>query len=464
MRDLPSLLNEALQFHRAGKLDLAERGYRRILKRDPASAQALHLLGRLKAAQSDVAQAIDWMRQAVASAPDYVEAWNDLGNVLLEADELDEAQEAFQRVLDRRPGDKVALSNLGIVEKHRKRYAEALSCFEASLESDPRYVSAWLNRGFTARLMENWAVARDSFRRALEIDPGNVDILCELALTHRMGQNHEAAVTAYRLILDRDPNRFEAYKHLGLTLYKLDRIDEAAEVFAAWRDKDPADPFAEHMANACAGTATPSCTSNAFIKTLYDEFAAFFDKNLAQLNYHIPEQIEAVARRQKDRAQRLLTILDAGCGTGRCGPLLRPYAGELIGVDLSPRMLARARLLNVYDRLVEDDLVACLTREAERYDLVVAADTLIYFGELRAPLDAARVALCPGGRLIFTVECGDEGQTYRLLPHGRYTHSAGYARSALEEAGLEVESVDTVFLRCERDQPVHGWCVEARKP
>ncbi|QNB00305.1 methyltransferase domain-containing protein [Massilia sp. Se16.2.3] len=73
-----------------------------------------------------------------------------------------------------------------------------------------------------------------------------------------------------------------------------------------------------------------------------------------------------------------------GCGTGLCGPVLRPRSRTLTGVDLSERMLARAAETGLYDSLACADLQAYLDSCHGDVDLVMAADVLVYFGDLAA--------------------------------------------------------------------------------
>ena len=137
-----------------------------------------------------------------------------------------------------------------------------------------------------------------------------------------------------------------------------------------------------------------------------------------------------------------LDVLDAGCGTGWCGPLVRPYARRLTGVDLSPAMVQRAEDRQVYDELVVAELTEYFRGAAGRFDLIISADTLVYFGDLKEVLSAAADALRPGGFLVFTVErAGDDCPSvsgFHLQHHGRYCHAEEYIRTALRDAGLAV--------------------------
>ena len=159
-----------------------------------------------------------------------------------------------------------------------------------------------------------------------------------------------------------------------------------------------------------------------------------------------------------------LDILDAGCGTGLCGPLLRPYAHKLVGVDLSAKMLVKAAGRQTYDDLVRYELTEYLNHQNETYDVIASADTLCYFGKLESVFLVAARSLKPGGILAFTLEdAGDEGPDPRLNSHGRYAHNRSYVKAAIDEAGLDIHSVISVILRNEGKQPVSGHLVVAKK-
>jgi predicted TPR repeat methyltransferase len=145
--------------------------------------------------------------------------------------------------------------------------------------------------------------------------------------------------------------------------------------------------------------------------------------------------------------------------------LLRSRARRLTGIDLSPGMLAKARERQVYDDLQEAELVAFMRAHPASYDVVISADTLVYFGVLEDALQAAAGALRSGGTLAFTLESGpaNSAEKFRLHPSGRYTHGEAYARECLAAARLEVLAFERGVLRKEGPADVAGHVIIARK-
>lgn len=427
-------LNLARDLHRSGRLKDAEALYRKLLEAIPDWPDVLNLLAILRVHRSHEDDAVELLQRAVAIDPDYAAAHNNLGNVFKLLGRLDEAEAAYRRVL----------------------------------ELAPEHADAWNNLGLVYRIQDRPEDAEKALRRAIQANPELVDAHYNLgALLHSQSRPEEATESLQR-VLALNANYRLAYNILGPLLYLLGRRDEAAEIYRRWLKLSPDHPVALHMLAACTGEDIPERASDHYIRTLFDGHAGSFDENLIeQLHYRAPQLVADVLERCYGAADAGLDVLDAGCGTGLCGPLIKPHAGSLVGVDLSPKMLAEAERRAVYDELVEAELTAFLQAHPDAYDLIVSADTLCYFGQLTDVSRAAAGALRPGGRLVFTVErLADTDGTagFALTESGRYAHSEDYLRATLNAAGFTVEALDRADLRKEGGRSVSGVVVTAMMP
>ncbi len=146
------------------------------------------------------------------------------------------------------------------------------------------------------------------------------------------------------------------------------------------------------------------------------------------------------------------------------GPLLRRFARTLTGVDLSSGMLAKAHERGVYDELAVEELVSFMRARPETYDLIVSADTLVYFGDLDSVISAAPVSLRAGGWFVFTLETlSRDTDDFVLNPHGRYSHRCEYVASTLKQNDQTISHLEPVVLRLENKQPVSGFLVIAQR-
>jgi len=130
-------------------------------------------------------------------------------------------------------------------------------------------------------------------------------------------------------------------------------------------------------------------------------------------------------------------------------------------------MLKRAGVRKLYDDLILGELTAFVGAAPAAWDLVVSADTLVYFGDLAPVMAAALRGLRPGGHLVFTVERASEAeapQGFRINPHGRYSHTEAYVRRVLSASRLEPRRLTHVHLRLELKKPVEGLLVVAARP
>jgi predicted TPR repeat methyltransferase len=435
-RDEAVTIAVLLQQH--GRLAEAGELFTRVLADEPAHARALHYAGVLAHQQGRTADALALIERSLSSDAEQPDAFNNLGIILQAAGRLDDAVGAYRKAIALNPAHANAHSNLGILLKAQGQPVEAEAAYRAAIALEPDHVDAYTNLGILLNALNRTEEASRCFSRAITLRP-----------------HHP-----------------EARKLLALAHCALGETDRAVAIFEEWLAEEPDSPIARHMLAAVSRANVPSRASDAFVVQTFDRFAASFEQKLERLAYRAPALVAATLEEALGTAAgKTLDVLDAGCGTGLCGPFLAPRARTLSGVDLSDGMLALAREKGLYDRLVCAELTAFLSDSPERFDVIVSADTLVYFGDLREALSAAAAALRPGGWVVFTLEHAasaapapaDSGAGYRLESHGRYTHERGYVERALGEAGLEPD-IREAELRLEGGIPVAGLVVRAKRP
>ena len=413
------------------RLEAADELYRRILALAPDHPDASNFRGVVAFRLGRQAEAEALIRRAVELAPDYADAHLNLGNVLQHQKRAEEAMTCYERALALRPDLADAHNNLGNALQQQKRYEEAVSRYERAIALRPDMADAHLNLGRALEALDRMAEALDAFRQAVLLRPFHAD----------------------------------SYRSLGWVLYGQGRIDEAAEVYRKWLSFEPDNPLAAHQLAGCTGHEVPARASDAYVQTLFESFAGTFDKVLESLQYRAPALVAQAAAEVLGPPAARLDILDAGCGTGLCAEHFKPFARRLVGIDLSLEMLKRAAMRKLYDELFMGELTGYVGAEPAAWDLVVSADTLVYFGDLTGAMVAARRGLRPGGHLMFTLERSDESlpEGFKINPHGRYSHTEAYVRRVLAAAQLEPRSIEPVHLRLELKKPVEGLLVVAER-
>jgi predicted TPR repeat methyltransferase len=433
------VLLDAMTCVRDGRLDEAESLLGELLAEQPQQPDALHLLGVCRHERNDPESAQRLIREAIrswpAGDPQICVPWNNLGNVLVESGQPDDAVEAYR----------------------------------AALAAQPEAAGTWTNLASLLRRLGRLDEAERAARRAVAAATGDphahftlARVLIEAGDVHGGLQAHALGVTlAPRDVVGRE----EVLRSLAV----LGHRDEAAVLWGEWLRERPDDPVAQHHHAASVGRPPPRAT-NAYVATVFDDFAASFDAKLTKLQYRAPELVVQALTELLDESD-WGTVVDLGCGTGLVGSLLRPRTGRLVGVDLSTGMLERARRRRVYDELVRAELVSFLHGRQASFDVVVAADVLCYFGVLDDVISAAAAALRPGGVLAFTVEAldteqgdGPDGRSadWSLALTGRYAHAPRYVADAM--TAFDDVAIERCELRTEAGRPVAGLLVVGRTP
>ena len=251
------------------------------------------------------------------------------------------------------------------------------------------------------------------------------------------------------------PDDAPELRELGELAHIVGKRLEAREAYEAYLKLVPYDAEVRHLLTSLRDERPPARVPNECIRQLYQRFSSFYESNMCgELGYEGPAHLSAVIEEALgDRTD--LNVLDLGCGTGLAGLALQHRARRLIGVDLSPEMIKQAKARGIYDELHVAEVTDWLTRTTETFDLIVACDTFIYFGDLGPVVGLAAGRLAEGGVIAFSVERAEAG-SHRLTDNGRYVHHPSHLDAAARQADLGVRSRRQALIRMEYGTPVDG--------
>ncbi|HAP75858.1 MAG TPA: hypothetical protein DCR14_07210 [Acidimicrobiaceae bacterium] len=392
-------------------------------------------LARAALAAGDAVAAVELLQGAVEGGQTRLTVVHDLVRALHQAGRVDEAVVLLQRLVLAAP--QRADLHLQLVRMlHRAdRAAEALVAARHGCAAHPAHHDLWLARESMARTTGRWVDAREAGERLIELLPDDPDVWRRLAIAAR----------------------------------HVDDDELMGRALDGWLAAAPENPSARHLHAAHRGERLERADAH-YVTALFDSYADRFEEHLAELGYKAPELL--VRRVAALLSAPVQAAADLGCGTGLVGAALvsgglRPSVDSLVGVDLSPGMVSKARKRDCYDELVVGELTAFLDGRPGAFELLISADTLIYIGDLRPVFVAAARSLRAGGVLAFTIEtpepdgAGCDSAGYALTRSGRYVHHPSWIQRQLAACGFVEVQVEPCVLRFEERREVHGVVVTA---
>lgn len=458
--------------------------YTMALDQNPHYAQAHNNLGSIYAAKNEYHNALLHYKKAVHAEPDFAAAHFNLGLLLLQHQELNAAQTQFNNVITLNPGQIEAQFYLGLLFLEKNELAEAEQAFQAVLALNSEHVEALTNLGVIALKKDKKQEAIDYFSKALALDNEQLDARNNLAATFMHHDLFENALMHYDVLLQKEPDNLEYLYNSGVAQMALGHLNEAilffeqllqlqprhapalnnmAAIFLRLEQRDkareflekalainPDDAVSKHMLHALTGNSSHAQTTPEYAANLFNNYALYYDKHMQeQLHYSIPK---FVARTLYDL--QLPTdnkTLDLGCGTGLTGVVLSEFSSELIGVDVSEKMLAVARNRGIYSQLVCEELGAFLHQDKRQFNLIVAADVLPYFGSLDDLFKAVKKHMEPQAYFLFTTEISDT-KPWKLEISARFSHHPDYLSELANSIGLQVLKAEKIPARLQNQR------------
>ena len=220
-----SLFETALQFHRAGQLERAERLYRRVLDQTPQHGDALFMLSALAVQSGRREQAAALLERAIRVDPSNAFYFSSLGDVYRSLGRRREAAPMLLMAIARKPDFAEAVASLALTFEEQGYLDAAAACYERARALDPNLVRA------ASQPATNGSAGSTPAEPGTEAGMPPAQLIGALAETLRLAGRADDASGWYRVALELEPRMANAYAALGAIHADAERFDEAIADF-----------------------------------------------------------------------------------------------------------------------------------------------------------------------------------------------------------------------------------------
>jgi len=229
MATLAEALSQGWQYQRAGRLDVAEQIYRKIIEVQPDQPDALYLLGTVCHRQGKLDEAVQHLLMAVSVRPDYAEAHNNLGVVMATMGHRLDAVKHFRHVVRIKPNDPDASNNLGNALREQGELDEAVERLRYALRLRPDFPDALHNLGLALHDQGKLEEAVVQLTQAVRLRPDFAEVLNDLGMICGKMKRWDEAADHFQQFVRLRPDHADGYAHLGAVLREQGKLDESAD-------------------------------------------------------------------------------------------------------------------------------------------------------------------------------------------------------------------------------------------
>jgi len=343
---------------------------------------------------------------------------------------VERAEKAYRRALSIDPNLTDASFGLGLLYLKALRFEESVASLRKVVTQGGADAFVYISLGHALYMASRFSESAEAYEMASTFGPLEGNSLRRYARARTFATMIEGdigrALADYPALAGSEAETIDEITRDGFGLFSAYGYKDAALAIGQLRlSVNPEDPIQQHLNNAVAGSLIDS-VPNAYVEAYFDSFAAGFDEKLVGvLKYQVPRDLAGLIGGHRSTFSHML---DLGCGTGLAGEFLAGFGKDLVGVDLSTQMLAHAEERQTYSRVVKSEAVDFLHAHPVSFDLVFAADLLIYFGRIEELIAAVAQAMTSGGIFAASIELADNDD-YELLPSGRFAHAESYLAS-----------------------------------
>ena len=200
------MLQDAIALHQSGRLDEAEKGYKKLLTLLPSHPVLLTNMGIIAHESGKYTEAIRYMDRALVIMPNQPIILYNQGLALQALKRLDEALEAYDKTIALNPYYADAYYNRGLVLQALKRFDEALMSCDKAIIFNPSHADAYYNRGIVLVELKRFKEAVASYDKVIALDPSYAEAYYNQAQVLTDLKQLDEAMAGYNQALSLKPD------------------------------------------------------------------------------------------------------------------------------------------------------------------------------------------------------------------------------------------------------------------
>ncbi|RDH81012.1 MAG: hypothetical protein DIZ80_12880 [endosymbiont of Galathealinum brachiosum] len=427
-----------------------------LLKKDPQNIDTLKLLGSSYHELRDYSAASKAFTKAVNINNQDITALSNLAGALKEEGKLEEAEKYFTSSLQVKRAQPAALTNYGLLKQMTGNLNEAILLHQEALNYDNQNLTMIYNLAFALSEQGSFDQSLEIYEQILKITPQNIRAICDVSQIYIKQKRLDEALS----LLDnaKSINSNDEHIHLNMgVIYKLKDQFENAEISLREALRiNPNNSTAQYYLSIVTGDTSIQSSPEDYVTDLFDGYAETFDEQLVgELQYKTPTLIGELVNKYIS-TDRKYNILDLGCGTGLAGIHFADVSEKMVGIDLSPKMLNKAKDRNIYDELLATDIEKYFNTYDFKPDIVISADVFVYIGDIDSIFSCVSNAMNEGGIFAFSTEDTTDTDSFRLKDSGRFSHSETYISALAKKYNFSIAEQKATTIRHEAGKPIQG--------
>ena len=469
--------------------------YKKSLIMRPNNSSAHNNLASLYINQKCYKEAKTHLHQAIAQNHDFADAHYNLGLIYTEEKDYTKAQQSFEKATNYDENHNFAKKMLAQIYHHSNKVNKAIplyntflkhhddidakhalaSCYLASnneskaldlfrevLIREPKHPELHHNLASYFLTQHNYPEAIKHLLTHLSLHRNDINTLYNLGVSYHYTAKYSESDSYFQSVLKLEPNHFNTLVNLGaLNLQKQD-LKSAVNYYKSALKIKPSDTSIQFIINALSKNTKPSNMPKEYVVNLFNQYADYYDNHLTKvLDYQVPKRIEHILNEMAQPKEKT-SILDLACGTGLLGPLLKEHTQELVGVDIAPNMIEKAKITKAYDKLHTVDVFEFLNKK-HCFNWIIAAELLPYIHDIELLLKAIHFNLIESGHAIISTETHNDDSLVKLSTSARYQYNTSQLEKIITGLGFKIISSDAVNIRKQHSQSVKGQLLVLQK-